>query len=407
MDRNILISVIVPVYNVKDYLGKCVDSICSQSYDNLEIILVDDGSTDGCAVLCDEYALRDERIKVIHKPNGGLVSARKAGLLVAKGGYISNIDGDDYIEPDMYEKMIMSAQQYDADMIQCGLICEDVKGDMVSDWGEFPVFYTDYMEHQEEKIYHLTNWLLDREGQGDYKDRGYVGSQMFTKICRNQLAKEYLQVPDDMSFGEDFVGHLCMLKKVKSVVSLKERFYHYVHRTGSITQQSDQVKKIYNESRFVYKAYPLLEELFPEMPKETLREWLIFRQKIIYDMSKIAYEVPENPKTHFVRIRNFDNPAKLFNKKIVVYGAGLVGRDYINQLSEYEQIHIVAWVDKNPDKYAYPFRTVVSRECLQVVDFDIVIAAVAKAAMAESIRHELEDLGIDRNKVIWHEPVRR
>ena len=101
-----MISVIVPIYNVEKYLIKCIESIINQTYKDLEIILVDDGSTDSSGKICDEFATKDNRIKVIHKKNGGLSSARNIGLDICKGNYISFIDSDDYIELDMYEKMI-------------------------------------------------------------------------------------------------------------------------------------------------------------------------------------------------------------------------------------------------------------------------------------------------------------
>ena len=99
------ISVIVPVYKVEPYLRKCLDSIVGQTHRNLEIILVDDGSPDNCGAICDEYAARDERIKVIHKENGGVASARNAGLAVASGDYIGWVDSDDWIETDMMSQL--------------------------------------------------------------------------------------------------------------------------------------------------------------------------------------------------------------------------------------------------------------------------------------------------------------
>ena len=105
VNKNDLISVIVPVYNMEQYMERCVNSIINQTYHNLEIILVDDGSTDHSTAMCDEYALRDERIKVVHKPNGGLSDARNAGLAVVSGNYVGYVDSDDWIEPQMYEKM--------------------------------------------------------------------------------------------------------------------------------------------------------------------------------------------------------------------------------------------------------------------------------------------------------------
>lgn len=113
-----VLSVIVPVYKVEPFLRKCVDSIINQTYRNLEIILVDDGSPDNCGAICDEYANKDDRVKVIHKENGGLSSARNAGMDIAKGDYIAFVDSDDWLELDMYETLIGLAEKYDADIAE-------------------------------------------------------------------------------------------------------------------------------------------------------------------------------------------------------------------------------------------------------------------------------------------------
>lgn len=114
-----LISVIVPVFGVEAYLPKCLDSIIHQSYSNLEIVLVDDGSTDSCPQICDDYAKRDSRVRVIHKEHGGLSSARNAGLDVANGDFIAFADSDDWLELDMYEQMMTAAVENRADLVTC------------------------------------------------------------------------------------------------------------------------------------------------------------------------------------------------------------------------------------------------------------------------------------------------
>ena len=100
------ISIIVPVYNIEEYLPRCIESILNQTYNNLELILVDDGSKDKSGEICDAYAKKDNRVVVLHKENGGSSSARNAGIAIAKGEYLGFVDSDDYIEPDMYEKMV-------------------------------------------------------------------------------------------------------------------------------------------------------------------------------------------------------------------------------------------------------------------------------------------------------------
>lgn len=120
-----LISVIVPVYNVEKYLHKCINSILNQTYKNLEIILIDDGSTDNSGKICDEYALKDNRIKVIHKENGGLSSARNAGLDICSGDYIGFVDSDDYIAEDMYEYLYVNLIKNNADVAMCNYWIEN------------------------------------------------------------------------------------------------------------------------------------------------------------------------------------------------------------------------------------------------------------------------------------------
>ena len=115
---NELISIIVPVYNVKPYLNRCVDSIIKQTYKNIEILLIDDGSTDGSSELCDKLSDIDSRIKVIHKKNGGLSSARNRGLLEMNGKYVGFVDSDDYIREDMYSVLYHTMINHDADIVK-------------------------------------------------------------------------------------------------------------------------------------------------------------------------------------------------------------------------------------------------------------------------------------------------
>ncbi len=117
--NKVKVSVVVPVYKVEKYLERCVNSIIKQSLSELEIILVDDGSPDNCGIMCDSFADKDNRIKVVHKANGGLSSARNAGLKIATGEYIGFVDSDDDIETDMYEKMYNAALKYKVDFVMC------------------------------------------------------------------------------------------------------------------------------------------------------------------------------------------------------------------------------------------------------------------------------------------------
>ena len=117
-----VISVIVPIYRVEEYLNQCIESIVNQTYQNLQIILVDDGSPDRCGEMCEEWARRDKRIEVLHKKNGGLSDARNAGLAIATGDCIAFVDSDDWIEPTMYEAMLSVLAKENADLVACGIV---------------------------------------------------------------------------------------------------------------------------------------------------------------------------------------------------------------------------------------------------------------------------------------------
>ena len=131
-----MISVIVPVYNVERYIRQCVESILEQTYADLEIILVDDGSTDGSGSICDEYKLKDNRVVVIHKCNGGLSEARNAGLDIARGEYIGFVDSDDYIEPDMYEVLYKNCERYAADLAAARFVKFNTQGEVRKNFTE-------------------------------------------------------------------------------------------------------------------------------------------------------------------------------------------------------------------------------------------------------------------------------
>ena len=139
MVYNSKISIIVPIYNVEKYLRKCIDSILNQSYDNLQIILVDDGSPDNCPKICDEYLNKDNRIQVIHKSNGGLSSARNAGIKVANGKYIAFIDSDDYIELNMIEKLVNAIEKSNADLCICGIRWVNKDGTLFTKVAKSPI----------------------------------------------------------------------------------------------------------------------------------------------------------------------------------------------------------------------------------------------------------------------------
>ncbi|MCI5610667.1 MAG: glycosyltransferase [Roseburia sp.] len=217
MNKSDLISVIVPVYNMEQYLERCINSIKKQSYSNLEIILVDDGSTDHSADMCDTYAQEDQRIKVIHKVNGGLSDARNAGLAIATGAYIGYVDSDDWIEPQMYQKMYEACIENEAQVAVCRYA--KVYSDETIRGGNHKttVFERDSI---------LKVYLSDNS---DYIVYNSVWSKLF---AREIIVGEIFPVGKN---SEDIMYTTRAFCKVTKTVYLDECLYNYVlDREGSI-----------------------------------------------------------------------------------------------------------------------------------------------------------------------------
>lgn len=223
--KDMLISVIIPIYNVEKYLEQCLESIINQTYKFLEIILVDDGSTDSGGKICDEYAKYDARISVIHKANGGLSDARNIGLENAHGDYIGFVDSDDYINADMYEKLAEACTTYNADITICGRRCFDSKG------GSYQSFVLEtplIMDSKEAIIRLLLNDSLD--------------SAAWDKLYRKHIF-ENIRYP----FGvlhEDLSVTSMLFGKAECIVHIGTQEYNYRLRPGSITKHKFMKKKM-------------------------------------------------------------------------------------------------------------------------------------------------------------------
>lgn len=219
---NPLLTIIVPVYNILEYLPRCVHSITAQTYEKLEILLVDDGSTDGTGALCDELATEDDRIRVIHKENGGSSSARNLAIEQAKGEYLGFVDSDDYIEPDMYERLLRGIQKYQVPVAQIGRDEIDVDGNLLPNICEPPA--EPVCLGAEEFLKEL---LMHR---GD--------CSFCTKLVhRNLLQEEKFPVG---LLNEDFRLLVRILPKIGKLVSLPGQTYHVFYRIGSNSRKADK-----------------------------------------------------------------------------------------------------------------------------------------------------------------------
>lgn len=248
-----LISVIIPVYNIKEYLPRCVASVCSQTYKNLEIILVDDGSTDGTGELCDELAKKDERIHVYHKENGGSSSARNLGIEKAQGEYLGFVDSDDYVSEDMYERLYRAIQVHNVPIAQIGRDEIDAEGNILENVCEPPAEET-YIKSED-----FMRELLMHRGDCSF----------CTKLVKKEL---FAQNKFPMGvLNEDFHLLIQLLPKISGIVSLPGQAYHVFYRIGSNTRKENKndFSRVYGDcvdnadvaAELVEKYYPALKDV--------------------------------------------------------------------------------------------------------------------------------------------------
>ena len=233
MDK--LISIIVPVYKIEAYIGQCIESILSQTYKELEIILVDDGSPDNCGKICDEYALMDKRIKVIHKKNGGLSEARNYGLAEAHGEYISFIDGDDYIDKSFYQMLLEAAEKNNCDIAECHSVnFED---------GKNP-----------QSIYRKgKNCLTPFEWLTESSVGEFLPCVVWNKIYKKELFND-VTFPVGRHYEDEATTYKAVYK-ANRIIRINSALYFYRQRDGSITQAEKTINEI-NEQ------YMALEEKY-------------------------------------------------------------------------------------------------------------------------------------------------
>lgn len=236
--NNVKVSIIVPVYNMEKYLKKCVDSLINQKLNEIEIILVDDGSKDNSPKICEELAEKDKRIIVIHKENGGLSDARNEGLKLATGDYIGFVDSDDYVSINMYKEMYNIALELDCDIVSCDIY--EVKNNCLS----------------ERKINILENNVIDHTAMIGILENSNTTNILWF-VCRN-LYKANLLKDNNIYFsmetpiGEDSVFNLKAFYNCKRYCHINQYFYYYVQNPNSITNTRFKSKLLYSLNN-IYK----------------------------------------------------------------------------------------------------------------------------------------------------------
>ncbi len=270
---NNLISVIVPAYNIREYLPRCLDSLLTQTYRELEIIVVDDGSIDGTAGVADAYVQKDSRIRVIHKENGGVTSARLRGVAEAKGDWIGFADGDDYCEPEMYARLLKNALFYGADISHCG----------------YQMVYPDRVEY-----YYNTGRFVQQDritGTADLLSGAMIEPGLCNKLYKKTLFHSLLHenlMLESIRINEDLLMNFYLFRQASRAVYEDFCPYHYILRKGSASKaelNEHQLKDPLDVSRI------LLHET------QGQREWhRIAEHRLVYQLVNIASMEPGNQR---------------------------------------------------------------------------------------------------------------
>ena len=277
-----LISVIVPVYNVGEFLVPCLDSLLAQTYQNLEILLIDDGSTDASGARCDEYAARDPRFKAIHKENGGVSSARNLGLDIAKGQYIAFVDSDDRVKPDYIEVLYQSIVEMKADIVFCDTEVVDVEGN--------PVPWISKVKQ---------NRLIDQPG--DFlrdiakQEEGYYAGVWCCLISADVIKDRRFQ---PLRYGEDSLFMFDLLLTGPRVYLNAYQGYTYVRQPGSVTVN---VKAPYRRATDLLKLHSYLYSNLPETPPEVRNTFLTRYAIAVHGVASSAAQFKDRRERRAVR----------------------------------------------------------------------------------------------------------
>ena len=391
---NGLISIIIPVYNVKEYLERCVKSVIGQTYKNLEIILVDDGSIDGSSQLCDELQLQDYRIFVIHKENGGAVSARRTGLEKASGEYTILIDSDDWIEPNMVYELYNIAVKYSADIVTSGFYRDhnNISSICIDDIEEG--IYSD----RDDKEYIYRNLMLNIDLK--HYDYGVIPS-LWCKLIKTFLIRQvHEELSNEIVYGEDAAAsYICCIRATKIVVTHKV-FYHYILRNGSTVRSSNlNYFKNVNEL-FIFLKNEYSKSIYKSILLKQLDLYII--KMVLLGVSRIAGFSINTSIPYY----DFDKRILKKGTKILLYGAGNIGKDFYKQICADKLYQLVGWVDENYRYYQGQGLNVLEVGKIKFLKYDYIILAFKDRKLADSVKKNLiKKYTIDDNKIIWMEPI--
>ena len=367
---NPFLSIIIPVFNTEKYLRQCLESVVSQTFKEMEIICIDDGSTDGSSKILEEYAEHDFRIRLIHKQNGGLVSVRKLGVSEAKGRYIGFVDSDDWIDPLMYERLCNSAMEQDADMVSSSYWQEGEYTNISKDAVASGVYEGNRMSELRDHA------ILDIEKH----DKGLSGS-LCTKLFRTSILRDVMpQIPLDIKVSEDKVTSLTFLLESSRVVILDEAYYHYRINHDSMFHVDDPDYLLnYNT---VYKYFRSLYSHRNFTEKMRIQAELYIVQFLIKGINtQLGFSFRN---LMWIDPNWIDEPG--LGKRVAIYGQGELARTYERHLKTNSEKCFAGYIDDHSSA---------------IDGYDSVVIAVKNKEVAMKAKEKLTAEGIDDKKIFW------
>ncbi len=365
------ISVVVPVYNTVKYLKKCIDSLINQSFTDFQIILVDDGSTDGSEKICDEYEKIDDRIKVIHQKNSGVVRARKTGLKAADGDYIYYVDSDDWVDENIIKSFMDILLQYSVHMILIDNKREYENGNSfvsVLPFGE-GLYDQGWIKNE------MLEQLMRTDVFFASSDRGAYWNYLIDKKI---LSKNQKIISDQIRIWDDVVVTYPCLLDSDYIYIKKNIYYHYRQRRDSLKRTRDSQE--YGRLQLVYKL------LVKRFVNEVKRETLLKQAKYIL-LYSLLFAVPQSMQATDGLFPYHKFP---LNSRVVIYGAGVFGKNIVENLNKTRYANIIAWVDKSFMKYQDEGIKVDSPDILYQIEYDYIILGVLIASVREEIKKILK-----------------
>ena len=392
-----LLSIVVPVYNVAPYLDRSIQSILQQTYRDIEVILVNDGSTDESKEICEKYARLDSRVKLISQENQGAAIARYNGVWAASGQYITFADPDDYIDLDLYEQLIKCAGDYD--IIICKWLRESDSnvrccGDTIR-LGAYTA-----PEDKSFLLQHLINVSLPG---GTENICSGIAAYLWNKLFKADLIRNVMEdlISVLSHFNDDRPVIYSAMLRCKSVLLTDICGYHYQVRKDSVAHTPDRC------CRYIKSMCQFYEFMEPLFSKESAYNVLLPQLQL-----KLSVEIARGtvrmgfPKQAQLQLRTpiFPYLNLLDGKRIALYGAGNVGLSYHRQVRKWNVCRIVLWVDHNWEEHARAGLAVSPIERLLDSDYDVVILALEDQVSADLTKQELVSMGIKAERILWKPP---